>query len=322
MHPLSNQLMPSIDKLEQELPPGYAVLVLCSSCIVTSKADSLPYPASLPRHLLSFVSPRLPYSAQASADIAIPEPLAQLPLVGPVPRKKPPSDGMTKATKNGTVSKGFLGVRPMSMNMNMDVRKWNWPGYLTFGSGNGTNTPGSNDEGNVGGPPQEANLAQEKSLSLDAPEDERKVSLGEDNKMHLHGHQPSEVVVDSQALEDALASADLIGQRTTPAKEVRTPQSQDMFMEASESTVEGALPPIPASTEEGKDRPLILEDAAVTEPLSSRTSSDVPSPTRKALPFFDIFVHFAYDNPLRTRQRTVSCVKVCRCPTSIDSRRC
>jgi hypothetical protein len=38
--------------------------------------------------------------------------------------------------KNSDASSTFLGMPTMSVNM--DVRKWNWPGYLTFGKGNGS----------------------------------------------------------------------------------------------------------------------------------------------------------------------------------------
>lgn len=84
--------------------------------------------------------------------------------------------GSAKTMKPNT----FLGMP--TMNVKMDMRKWNWPGYLTFGRGGSTK-------------PSIENLA---SISVDAEKE---------NPIHKE-QEPSqvEVPVNADALHDAISS--------------------------------------------------------------------------------------------------------------------
>ena len=80
--------------------------------------------------------------------------------------------------KDSDASSTFLGMP--AMGVNMDMRKWNWPGYLTFGKGNGSKQ----------GPDKIATSEKEKTITV------QEIS-------HV------EVEVNASALEDAMSSDSL-----------------------------------------------------------------------------------------------------------------
>ena len=117
-------------------------------------------------------------------------------LLGMIPPRIDPSDaldalnssvdtlkGRDKAghhpnLKDSDASSTFLGMPAV----NMDMRKWNWPGYLTFGGGNGSKR----------GPDKIA-----------APTSEKEETITEQEISHV------EVEVNTSALEDAISSDSL-----------------------------------------------------------------------------------------------------------------
>lgn len=122
--------------------------------------------------------------------------------------KKPPPDLSRKAPpKGGTLSKRFLGVPPLNVNMNatmsaMDVRKWSWPGYLTFGGSKDEQTSeigfiagdASTGSGSILSGPEKYTAAPSADSSTPS------VSL------HSRATSVSDVPVDSQALLDAFSN--------------------------------------------------------------------------------------------------------------------
>src|SRR5258707_7014406 len=90
-----------------------------------------------------------------------------------------PTTGSAKIVKPTT----FLGMP--SMNVKMDMRKWNWPGYLSFGKG--------------GSPkPSIENLT---SISIDAEKEKVKDPIHKEQEL-----SQVEVPVNADALHDAIAS--------------------------------------------------------------------------------------------------------------------
>ena len=88
--------------------------------------------------------------------------------------------GHNPILKDSDASSTFLGIP--AMGVNMDIRKWNWPGYLTFGKGNGSKR----------GPDKVATPTLEKEKTIT----EQEIS-------HV------EVEVNASALEDAISSDSL-----------------------------------------------------------------------------------------------------------------
>ncbi|KAH7105774.1 hypothetical protein BKA62DRAFT_766240 [Auriculariales sp. MPI-PUGE-AT-0066] len=130
VHPMSKSLMPLIDGYTTHLPPDVLAIVATQTHVVPS-STSPPVPPALLRYLMS-VSP----SYEAAA-------------IGKQPTKRrsrtnvrPP--GGQGANKTGSLN--FLNTLSMptmsmpsmtmpSVNMGaMDVTRWNWSGYLSFGS--------------------------------------------------------------------------------------------------------------------------------------------------------------------------------------------
>ena len=116
-----------------------------------------------------------------------------------------------KIIKPGSSGGGtFLGMP--SMNVKMDMRKWNWPGYLTFGKGSSTK-------------PSIENLA---SLAEDEKDKE-----GGNTLSSIHKEQEVnqvEVPVNPDALHDAIASDSISishGQAVSIREEGQIPPTPD-----------------------------------------------------------------------------------------------
>lgn len=122
------------------------------------------YPASLATHLLGMVPPRRDPSDALNSSV---DTLKGRDTLGHDPN-----------LKDSDASSTFLGIPAV----NMDMRKWNWPGYLTFGIGNGSKRgPGK----------------------IATPTSEKEKTITEQEISHV------EVEVNASALEDAISSDSL-----------------------------------------------------------------------------------------------------------------
>jgi len=162
----------------------------------------------------------------------------------------------------------FLGMP--SMNVKMDMRKWNWPGYLSFGKGGSTK-------------PSIENLT---SISVDAEKEKVKDPIHKEQ-------EPSqvEVPVNADALHDAIAS-DSISILQDQAISIRE---------------EGRLSPSPDQVNEltMKDFP---DDANHDEePLLAIISREETPPLTPPLPEFSYTrLHLAsWNNPTDTRRVSI-----------------
>jgi len=169
LHPSFRSLVPLLDAFSSELPDGALPVLLSPPYVV----PSTPYTAaecssSLLRHLLSLISPATPAlndkapshdrdTTVTSKGIGKPDPAL---LSGKDPPKGPDPAAL------------FLGMPAVNLN----VTKWNWSGYMTFGRAIGKKNPTGEKNpipASFMGPPENAHVgpAQEVVVDKNALED-------------------------------------------------------------------------------------------------------------------------------------------------------
>ncbi|EDR14001.1 uncharacterized protein LACBIDRAFT_305341 [Laccaria bicolor S238N-H82] len=260
LHPSFSALIPILDDFCALLSDETVAAVLSPSTLVPStRYTNAGYPPSLIDYLMSIVPP-----STSTEDRTSPLSSSVDTIKGKVPAMSNPNQSGDPKKEAGN----FLGMP--AMNVNMDVRKWNWPGYLTFGRG-------SSSKPNI-------------SLSLET----KQIPPSYDS-----GNKPNgeEVQVDTTALEDAMSSStrsifttsDGGGTDLTPSdpspndtnKDVSPPEDDD-------------LPASPTSS----SSPSLVSD-------TSEEPAVMPSPP----PFSDFLivgVHLAPpSNPTATKRRRV-----------------
>ncbi|PPQ69776.1 hypothetical protein CVT25_009760 [Psilocybe cyanescens] len=129
LHPLFSSLVPLIDKFSERLSELTPVVLSRQHIIPSGRYTEGRYPTVLATHLSSMIPPAIEPSR--SSDM-----LDTLASSVDTIRDKRSLDVNVKGTSsNSHTNDGgtFLGIP--AMNMNMDIKKWNWPGYLTFGKG-------------------------------------------------------------------------------------------------------------------------------------------------------------------------------------------
>ncbi|KAG5649611.1 hypothetical protein H0H81_002856 [Sphagnurus paluster] len=132
LHPSFRTLVPLLEDYSHHLPTrASSILIQPPYAVPSSQYYSTKYPTSIPRQLVSIIPPTPPASQDHSHE--------------PTSKGRPPSDkegSKVKDSSKGEPPSGvtFLGMPKVNMHVSMDVRKWGWPGYLTFGKG-GTKRP-------------------------------------------------------------------------------------------------------------------------------------------------------------------------------------
>ncbi|EJD47962.1 hypothetical protein AURDEDRAFT_113233 [Auricularia subglabra TFB-10046 SS5] len=123
-HPLAKALSPTVEEYCSQLPDELVGLVVTSSHVVPTDSASR-VPQSLLRHLIS---------------------LSPVPTPTPVTKAASTRRSRMSAKAPGTAKSGgtlgffnTLHMPTMSVG-SMDVTKWNWSGYLTFGAGSKNNS--------------------------------------------------------------------------------------------------------------------------------------------------------------------------------------
>lgn len=147
LHHDHQTLVPLLDTYTSTLPEYIAPVVVSSSShlIPSSRFTRSEYPPSLLRHLLTLSPPHRsrPTTIRQATDQTI---NALNAAGGDSDSKLEPSQAPPPAGANSG-SSTFLGMPsvkvPMpDMHLNvMDVRKWSWPGALSFGKGQGSKSP-------------------------------------------------------------------------------------------------------------------------------------------------------------------------------------
>ncbi|TFK51618.1 hypothetical protein OE88DRAFT_1698645 [Heliocybe sulcata] len=161
LHPLCKAMTPIVDTLTCGITSPAVPFLLCSPHFVPStQFRSSDLPSTLARHLLSITSqPQRPAASRKSSKKAL-QALNSIASSSRTPPSTSPLDPLANdplLTKNGTIRassghqrggslSGFLAMPNVSVNMDlgsMDVRKWSWPGYLSFGKGQARKSTGT-----------------------------------------------------------------------------------------------------------------------------------------------------------------------------------
>ncbi|KDR80671.1 hypothetical protein GALMADRAFT_91189 [Galerina marginata CBS 339.88] len=186
LHPCFSPLIPIIDEFSDKLSSESTPVVLSRQHIIPSgRYSEGRYPAALASHLSSMIPP--PVAPSRSSDTL--NTLAS--SVDTIKGKRIPDSSANGAPSNPRAEDGagvnFLGIP--AMNVNMDMKKWNWPGYLTFGKGSTVKPP--LDKSTIPQPEKEKQHATTPTTSKD-------LELSR-----------VEVEVNADALEDAISSDSL-----------------------------------------------------------------------------------------------------------------
>lgn len=292
LHPLYRSLAPIIDNYSSHLPEGAtAILMAPPHSIPSTQYIAAQYPTALTRHLLSMT------------------PLPQVqPHHGVPSGTSTSSDGTLKARTEGTSRNdpssnkadsdtgpsAFLGMP----SVNMDVRKWNWPGYLTFGKGSGNKT-------------RETIIEKDKS----------KASKGEADS---HTARPREFEVDKNALDDAMSSdnasvsfpASASGHSSEADAEARvgtitvvSPGGSEEVMPPTFNNADDATPAVdvPSTSSHIRSPATIADDTSLAPSTSSLTMDAVYAVPEQPIPeFITTSVHLAATSDSRaTRRRKI-----------------
>lgn len=273
--------MPLIDVFEDKLPPHYFPIILVSSCIVASKSTPWQCPPALVRHLVRVFEARTAHTRRVSTSVNAPD-------------RDPPEDSQGPVASRNHArapSKVFLGIPTLSINANIDVRKWNWTNYLTLGIG-GSSSSSKREDVATEGKAQEGTTGTEKPPEIDQAQDTR-IGLG--------------AIVDAQALKDALSSQ---------TNAIITGNGDDNESRTSEASVEannrrGPDPTLPVSSDVQTQELKPLTNRAV--PVFTSVTDQAPSKLPSSLPFSELRVHLSNEDPTDTRRRIIRylCVRIC-----------
>ncbi|KAL5492528.1 hypothetical protein ACEPAI_3975 [Sanghuangporus weigelae] len=283
VHPLSTQLMPLIDVFEDKLPPYFLPIVLVSSCIVASKPTSSQCSPALVRHLLRILEARTATPRRVSTAANVPN--------GNTPSQDSKASTVPETERNHSksTSKTFLGIPGLHRNANMDVRKWNWSNYLTFGmGGSSSNQKGRDDD--VNEKIQEGTADTEK---------------GSESSRSENSHSSPGSIIDSQALQDALSSeAGVVVSTDADEKNSRTdctPPDEPNHDIPQEH--EGPSSSISNDASNLEDKPVVEAYAPENAPTynTNRTQpKSSPSPS-----FSELRVHLSNSDSMDTRCRII-----------------
>ncbi|KAJ8586900.1 hypothetical protein M405DRAFT_771033, partial [Rhizopogon salebrosus TDB-379] len=129
LHPLYPSILPLLDIFSSQLPAGLDALFLSPPHVVPSTRYRLSdHPPALSRHLLSLIPPQIMVHKADDRTDSLSQTLS-------LSEKGATASAASRdIASGGNIASAFLGM-PSGLAMSMDVRKWSWPGALTFGKG-------------------------------------------------------------------------------------------------------------------------------------------------------------------------------------------
>jgi len=184
LHPHFSTLTPLVDDFQDKLSTGMNSVVLTRPYVIPSQRFSATrYPSTLIAHLSTMIPPHLDTSQSSDTLNTLASSVDTIRAHrGVEPNTGKP--GFSKPSPNDGGSGNFLGMPVMTMNM--DMRKWNWPGYLSFGKSNSPRPAGEK--------PCNPTSGKEKPETA---------SIGDDIRQEA---SQVEVDINRDALEDAISS--------------------------------------------------------------------------------------------------------------------
>ncbi|RXW21668.1 hypothetical protein EST38_g4185 [Candolleomyces aberdarensis] len=192
LQPYYSALIPLLDRYSANLPEHVAPVVLSQTHIIPStRYISGEYPAVLVERLMSMVPP----PAAPTED-----PLARsVDTIQPDPPDSDPGESKGNST-------GIFGLP--AVNVNMDVRKWNWN---PFGKGGSKSA-------------EESAQDEQKETNATVPDQPPRDDIEQGEQPDSAHQEATEVQVDSKSLEEALASE---GLSSTAQPEAEEPKEED-----------------------------------------------------------------------------------------------
>ncbi|THV05574.1 hypothetical protein K435DRAFT_773740 [Dendrothele bispora CBS 962.96] len=226
LHPEHHSKAPILDELSLEIPSSLIPIALTPTRVIPSaRFDELDIPPSLLPYLATLIHP--PPKSEPVEESSSVEREGSSREESTDPSGKNPSDvgeGLSLLPGHGSL----MGLN-LNMNVNMDVRKWSWPGYLTFGKnskkGSSSSTPfpekttPPESESDPGTGDQEQDKDKGNGDGKSEEEASESVSVY-DSSQQLDG------TVDQDALDDAMSSI-------TPRSEI----AQSPIAEPSEQDI-------------------------------------------------------------------------------------
>ena len=194
----------------------------------------------------------------------------------------------------------------------MDVRKWSWPGYLTFSKGT-LQKMGPQDHQLAG-----AENGSEKQQVEPAEDNTTGESVAPNTEARI------EVEVDRESLHEAMSDGigeplgeESVGEETAPVTEVASEVTDTTTPEA-DATLLGTYEPLQdeqkSSPPPSPSTPVVHPPDFVSPPSPTSSQGTLPVPT-PAPSFRSFTLHFAHDDPLVTVQRRVLFITVSVFPT-------
>ncbi|KAI9458128.1 hypothetical protein BJY52DRAFT_1269847 [Lactarius psammicola] len=265
LHPLRNSIGPALDDFVLDNPP----LKGCA-----------PFILSHP-HMIPFHHESSPSSPKQGTDIFA---------------------SSMNATRGAM---GATGQAFVAIGASMDVRKWSWPGYLTFSKGTlqkmgpQDHQPASAENGSE---KQQVEPAEDKAAGEPAsPSTEARIQV-EVDKESLHEAMSSDGISEPHGEET-------VGEENASVTELAL-QTTEATTGGVDATLQSASQPLQDEDERGysppasPSTPVVHPPDFVSPPSPSSSQGTLPVPP--PVPSFRSFaLHFAHDDPLATVQRRV-----------------
>lgn len=307
LHPLHKSIGPALDDfvLDNNSLKGCAPFILAHPHMIPSTS----YATNPPSSVLPF------YVRSRLRIISLPPPSSS-----GEPSPTLPKQGTDIFASSMNATRGAMGATGqafVAIGASMDVRKWSWPGYLTFSKGTMHKTGPQDHQ------PEGAEHGSEKQEA--EPEDDK--AAGEPVPPITEAR--IEVEVDRESLHEAMSDGisephgeETAGEETAPVTELAsetedtdatTPVADDILQNASQLLQDERECSPPASPSTPVVRP--PDFVSPPSPSSSQTTLPVPPP---APSFRSFALHFSHDDPLVTARRrvlyiTVSTFRTCSC---------
>ena len=302
LHPLHKSICLALDDFVLDNPSlkGCAPFILAHPHMIpsTSYATNPPSPV-LPFYIRSRLRIILPPAPASSG-----EPSPTLPKQG--------TDIFANSMNATRGAMGATGQAFVAIGASMDVRKWSWPGYLTFNKGTLQKTGPQDHQltgSENGSEKQQVEPAEDNVAGEPVPQNNEARIEVEVDRESLHEAMSdgiSEPHGEETVDEDATPVIDLASEATdatTPEVDATLQSTCQLLEDEQESS-----PPASPST------PVVHPPDFVSPPSPSSSQGTLPVPP-PAPSFRSFTLHFAHDDPLATAQRRVLYITVSILPT-------
>jgi hypothetical protein len=305
LHPLHKTICLALDDfvLDNSSLKGCAPFILAHPYMIPSTSYATKPP-----------SPVLPFHVRSRLRILSPPP----PASSGEPSPTFPKQGTDIFASSMNATRGAMGATGqafVAIGASMDVRKWSWPGYLTFNKGTLQK---------IG--PQDHQLAGAENGS-----EKQQVEPAEDNAagepVSPNTEARIEVEVDRESLHEAMSDGigeppgeETVGEEIAAVTEVAS-EITDTTTPETDATLQGTCEPLQdeqkSSPPASPSTPVVHPPDFVSPPSPTSSQGTLPVPT-PAPSFRSFTFHFAHDDPLATVQRrvlfiTVSVFPTCHC---------